>query len=163
MTTLEMEVKLMEYFKYRENYVIPNLTPLSKVVKFETDILSMTKRGYATGVEIKVSKSDLKNDLNKSHWRSYIKSGKSDVSRKRYFGRLKYFYYAVPPSLIEETEEQIPEWCGILTIGRRRKITEHRKAKLLYNYKHSKEEIYNVLRLGTMRIFSMKKKELKRK
>lgn len=164
MTTLEMEVKLMEYFDFRRNYVVPNLTRMSGLVRFETDILSITKSGYATGVEIKVSKSDLKNDLNKRHWKAYnrlINKGGVHVYKEKFFGKLKYFYYAVPPELVEDTEEQIPDWCGILTIGKRRKIIIHRKAEFLYNYKYSQNEIHNMLRLGSMRIYSMKKKELK--
>lgn len=165
MTTLEMEVKLMEHFRYEQNYVIPNLTRMSGVVGFETDILSMTKSGYATGVEIKISKSDLKNDLKKKHWVLYnkhFKMGNPEAYRRKFFGKLKYFYYATPPELIEDVENQVPDWCGILTVGERGRIVEHRKPSFLYKYKYSQKEINNILRLGTMRIFSMKKKELKR-
>src|SRR5699024_7195503 len=108
---------------------------------FELDILSVTKSGYATGVEIKVSKSDLKRDLKKRHWELYNNSRLENVEmyRKLYFGKLKYFYYAVPPELIEDAENQIPDWCGILTTGKWRKIKEHRKPEFLYNYKYSQE------------------------
>lgn len=169
MKTLEIELALMDYFDFRRNIVIPNITPMSATpINFETDMLSLTSKGYASGVEIKVSKQDLRRDLLKVQW-------KNEHLKELYFGMFKYFYYAVPEFLIEETEKQIPEWCGILRASYwesfkwinnekfhylKSTVSVHRKPKPLFNRKWTDSEMRKAMHLGTMRIYSLKKGRL---
>lgn len=165
MTCLEIEVKLMQEIGIRKNLIVCNVTPLSGLVRFETDLLSLSKSGYATGVEIKTSKSDLKNDLKKKQWKNLkrVYGGKSGL--ERYFEPYKYFYYAVPEDLVEETTNQVPNWCGIYSVGK--KVKEVRSAKQILSYdktrKWNDEDRLSLARLGAMRVLNMKKKELKYK
>lgn len=165
MTCLEIEIKLMQELNIRTNLIVCNVTPLSGLVRFETDLLSLSKSGYTTGVEIKTSKSDLKNDLKKRQWKNLEKvhAGKSGL--ERYFEPYKHFYYAVPEDLVEETKIQVPSWCGIYSVGKR--VKEVRKAKQILPYdktrKWSKDDRLSLARLGAMRVLNMKKKELKYK
>ena len=155
----------MQEIDIRKNLIVCNVTPLSGLVRFETDLLSLSKSGYATGVEIKTSKSDLKNDLKKKQWKNIERVYRGKTGLERYFEPYKYFYYAVPQDLVEETEAQVPDWCGIYAIGK--KVKEVRRAKQILSNdktrKWSKDDRLSLARLGTMRILNMKKKELKHK
>lgn len=155
----------MQELNIRTNLIVCNVTPLSRLVEFETDLLSLSKGGYATGVEIKTSKSDLKNDLKKRQWKNLTKQYMGKSVLERYFEPYKYFYYAVPEDLVEETEAQVPDWCGIYAIGKR--VKEVRKAKQILPYDKTRkwtiEDRLALARLGAMRVLNMKKKELKYK
>lgn len=156
MTTLEMQISVMNHFDIRRNLIVDNVTDMSLLVAFETDILVLSGSGYATGIEIKVSKGDLKNDLKKKQWKYLddFKAGKS--YHEIYFGAFKKFYYAVPEKLQEAALKQIPEWCGLLVCERYPKLEEVRSPKLLFNNKWSDKERYQLARLGTMRIYRNK-------
>lgn len=129
---------------------------------------TLTPKGYATGVEIKVSKQDLRRDIRKVQW-------KDRHLKERHFGMFKHFYYAVPDELVEETEKQIPEWCGILKacywqtfkwVNNVRIhylkpiISVHRKPHTLFNRKWTEEEMRKTMHLGTMRVYGLKKSKL---
>ena len=65
MKTLEMEIALMRKFDVRRNIIVPNICWGMNL--HECDLLSITKKGYATEIEIKVSKPDLRADRDKTH------------------------------------------------------------------------------------------------
>ncbi len=141
MTTLQIEIKLMLYFGFNKNYIVPNVHWGAGL--HECDLLVVTKSGYATEVEIKISKQDLKNDLKKKHCH---KSNK-----------IKALYFAVPEELVEFALENIPTRAGLLSVGLR--VNEIRKPELnKESIKWSDDEIFNLLRLGTMRIYTLKQR-----
>lgn len=171
MTTLEMEIELMKHFDIRRNIIVPNVTDMSGLVGFETDLLVLSKSGYATAIEIKVSKSDLKNDLKKNHIQrisnGWISEYNGQTAKERYFKNIKWFYYAVPEYLQEEALKQIPDFCGLLVAREYKhsginKVTflnpNNRPAQIIYNKKWSLEMQLKLARLGTMRILKYKNK-----
>ena len=164
-----MEIALMQHFGIRKNLIVPNVTDMSGLVSFETDILVLTKSGYATAIEIKVSKADLKNDLKKSHikhlgtsWRSY----QSKTAKQYYYQSLKHFFYAVPEHLAEYAKEQIPDFCGLLIAKQHGKLDGvpyisfinnlGHGADVLFKTKWTPEMHYDLARLGAMRIQGLK-------
>ena len=155
MTTLEVEIALMNHFDIRRNLIVPNITDWSALnIRFETDLLVLSKSNYATGIEIKVSKSDLKNDLKKKQWRI-----DNHFNRTHFFKPFKYFYYAVPDYLKDEALKQIPEWCGLITVYNGDYETEiTRNPQLLNKNKWTEQQRYQLARLGAMRILSLKTK-----
>ncbi|MCH7826995.1 MAG: hypothetical protein IIC75_03305 [Bacteroidetes bacterium] len=160
--TNKMEILLMNYFDIRRNLIVPCVTDRSDLTFFEIDLLVLSESKYATGIEIKVSKSDLQNDLNKKHIKKIneiLPTGGTYLHH--YFKNLKYFYYAVPEELKEDTLNQIPGWAGLLIAKKyvdEYHITEIRKPKLLFNTKWTDEMRYQLARLGTMRILTLKEK-----
>ena len=64
-TTLEMEIALARFINPRVNLVVPNVS--WGFFNHECDLISISKSGFATEYEIKVSKSDLKADKKKKH------------------------------------------------------------------------------------------------
>lgn len=167
MTTLEMEICLMRHFDIRQNLIVPCVTDLSLLTLFEIDLLVLSKSSYATAIEIKVSKADLKNDLKKNHISrlnaNNFMNGHS--YRDHYFKNLKYFYYAVPEELKDDAINQIPDFAGLLICKKvdwynngilTNRIIEVRKPHFLYSTKWTDKMRYDLARLGTMRILNLK-------
>ncbi len=117
-TCLDIELSIMNKFDFRTNLIVPNISNMMGIVAFETDKLIINKNGYATGFEIKTSKSDLKADFRKpQHTKiNEFRNGKSGL--ERYYGKLKYFYYAVPEDLKEEALKLIPDFCGLYCLSK---------------------------------------------
>lgn len=145
MKTIDIERHLFKYFKFTSNVVVLNITPLSTLVKFETDLISLTPARYATGVEIKVSLSDLKNDLKKRQYRC--------KDCMRYYNRFKYFYYVVPSTLVKDTIELVHPWIGVLEVGPKGGVRTRKKARKLHGPKWSVKDERHLLHLGCMRQF----------
>lgn len=153
MTTLEIEIALMDYFDFTRNYIIPGIRRSSGLLLFETDMFILTFKGYGTGIEIKVSKNDLFKDFKKRHVKYFIEG------KDFYYRYFKYFYYALDSSLLKYSDS-IPKEFGILECFKKNKkfiVSVFRKPKHLNNYKFSDKEIKDFLRLGTMRIYNLKK------
>lgn len=168
MRTIDLEIAAMGHFGVRQNLIVPNVSNMMGVVGFEADLLMISKSGYAHCIEIKVSKNDLKNDLKKKHINNLgemVWNGKSALDH--YYGKLKHFSYLVPEKIEETAINQIPEFAGLFiaykpyTAHSQKNIIcikEIRKPKKIFNYKWTLKEKYEVARLGTLRILSLKKK-----
>ena len=161
MKTIEMEIALMEYFNFRIGPIITNVSADSFLVNHECDILRLSASGYATEVEIKISKADLLADKKKKH--SHIDP------------RIKDFYFAVPKELEEFALSNIPDRAGLLVIRKIKidyvnivkgfhtveeyRVEKVRKCEKCKNpVKWSDKTINNLNRLGSMRIHTLKKK-----
>ena len=166
LTTLDMEVVMMDSINPRQNLVVTN--PhwglfLGNRAMHECDILYVTKSGYATEIEIKISKADLLKDKEKRHNHAH-----------NHIARL---YFAVPESLEELALQEIPERAGLYVVRQE----EVRYRKNIYtdeevhyfktvlscvreakrNQRAEKWSItdkYQLARLGTIRVWSLKKK-----
>jgi len=165
-STIEMEVAIMDYIGVRQNIVVPNVH--WAFFNHECDILSLTASGYATEIEIKISKADLKKDAEKKH--------------KHESTLLKYLYFAVPDYLVSFALENIPEMAGLMSVSRIKHCSEYKSSlnvfydvpKIRVNIvreaikdntakKWSEEQIKKLLRIGVMRILGLKRKILKYK
>ena len=155
MKTIDIELAIMNHFNFSQKLIVPNITNF--LLSFECDMFILSNSGYATGFEIKVSKNDLKNDLNKRHILGLGKQKNGKTGLEYYFGKFKYFNYAVPELLQEEAFKQIPSFCG-LYIAEEKTLQQVRQPKKLFNYKFTDKERYDVARLGAMRIYNLKRK-----
>lgn len=153
-TTIEIEARLAGHFNYRQNLIVPNISWGMDI--HECDLLIVSKNGYATEVEIKISRADLKKDANKKH------------NHEDRFNRIRRLYFAIPESL-SNCVEFIPERAGIIVLSRGKNYGEDylfckvlREAKINNTCrKFTEEERFNIARLGTMRIFGLKRKIIK--
>lgn len=135
-STLEIEVAIMGEFDYRANLIVPNITDQMGSLAFETDMLVLTKSGYAYGFEIKVSKSDLKADFKKKHHAQFdiVRNGKMGL--ERFYSKFKHFSYAVPSELREAAISLIPDFCGLYVFEKATyKLICIREPKKLFDYK----------------------------
>lgn len=148
--TPEMEIAVANYFNFRRNLIVPNVS--YGMLDYEADMVIVSNAGYATEVEIKVSASDLKKDAKKSH-----------KHRNKIIHKL---YFAIPEYL-EKYIDDIPSKAGILLvkpiIGRIGFMTSSfvncvRGPQLNNVPKWDDRKKAQLTRLSTMRIWSLKEK-----
>lgn len=159
--TIDIEIAMMEHLDYKTNVIVPNISwPMDGL--HECDLLSLSKTGYATEIEIKVSKADLLKDKEKRHRHNDI--------------LITYFYFAVPEILEDFALENIPKDAGLFVIRLETygyndpypyNVTKlracHVKAckKRSNSIKWDNSQRNKLMRLGTMRILRLKKKIVK--
>ncbi len=142
--TPEIELALANHLNIRANIIVPNIH--WGLLPYEVDLLVLSSKGYATEIEIKVSVSDLKADKLKKHDHS------SNL--------IKRLFFAMPLKM-QEHIKHVPAKAGILFVDDYGRVREHRKAKLnTAARKLTEKEIYQVLRLGNMRTWTLRKKLL---
>ena len=151
LTTLDMEIALMQYLGIRQNIAVPNVS--WGLLPYEADLVVLTKSNYATEIEIKVSKSDMVRDKKKNHEHD-----------SAYF---KYLYFAVPKELTEFALTIIPEKAGLLEVSKmdtRYWVRQARAPKRnLECVQWKAHERFKLAELGCMRILGLKKKVMKYK
>jgi hypothetical protein len=114
-------------------YTINNLY----VFSWESDYIAQTHSKYWYEVEVKISRSDFKNDFKKIDKHERLKSGSFCPN---------YFSYAVPEGLINI--EEIPEYAGLIYVNKEylniikpapkihtRKLIINLQDKFYYNWK----------------------------
>jgi len=151
-TAKQIEINLANYFNYRQNLIVPNIS--WGLLDYEADLLVLNKSGYITEIEIKVSKQDLIRDAEKRH------SHNSNL--------VKYLYFAIPDKLLPYID-YIPKKAGILVLSKNNDhyfekfcwylaVKKFREAeKNLHLIKVTDEKRYQLARLGAMRIWRLKK------
>ena len=154
-TTIEMEEKLARYFNPRQNIIVPNVSWGFYI--HECDLLVLRKSGHLLEIEIKISKADLKKDAEKSH------------KHIDYYDRVRELWFAIPDYL-QDCIEYIPERAGVIIVNKNHdwgtylNCKEIRQPKI--NTKAEKlceNEKLMLARLGTMRIWSLKRKIIEMK
>ena len=144
MKTIDMEIALSNYFNRRFNLIVPNVS--WGMFNHECDLIIMTPAGYASEVEIKISKADLVRDKFKRH---------NHESHK-----IKYLYFAVPEFLKDVVEEHIPQRSGILIVKKTNTwvgVRQIKKPTCISNpYKFTDRDRYQLARLGALRIWTLK-------
>jgi len=152
LTTLDIELAVADHFNYRENLIVPNVS-WGLGFSHELDVMILKPSGYAWEVEIKIDKSDLKNDLNKIHG--------------HHSNKIRRVYFALPDNLVECALEILPERFGILNFrtqyfqkhGAKQKLQtirvpkENRQARRL-----TEQEIKHLYELASMRTWTLKRK-----
>ena len=153
MKTIEVEIALMQYIGVNKYIIVPNVTHISGLVDFEVDLLSLSKQGYASRFEIKVSHQDLVADFKNIRHNNGLKK----------YTNLKYFSYAFPEEMLSKAEKLIDNNFGIYIIKKHNLmnnyfyVVEHRKPKIINNTKWSYEMQLKLAHLGCMRILNHKK------
>lgn len=151
----EIEVALAKYdrFNYIKNIVAFNVNGWGGKLPIwhECDMLILSKAGYLTEIEIKRSWTDFLADFKKRH---------SHESQ----GLIKYFFYAVPSSIVNKVIEYINNnniACnGVYSYTEELYIREHGvNSSATRNYrKLTLEERLELARYGAMRSVMLKKK-----
>jgi len=151
MKTLDIEIAIMQYIGIRQHLIVPNVSwgISSKTLSLhECDILSLSKSGYATEFEIKVSKYDLLKDKEKWHGHSHE--------------YIADFFFVVPEKLKDIALFNIPERAGLFVANKVIQdgciyVEQERACKRNVNaIKWTDEDRYKLARLGTMRILKLK-------
>lgn len=151
-TSSDIEKAVARMFDIRKNLIVPNISWGLNL--HECDLLIINGNGYATEVEIKVSKADLKADLHKKH---------GHISK-----RIKHLYYALPEELIDFALEILPNHVGIIKCFRisetnlRVDAVRVRRPKSINEFiKMPEEDVYRAAFLGVMRYWNLRFQEPK--
>lgn len=157
LTLAQIELGIANYFNYRTNIVVPNVS--WGLLNHEADLIVMSNAGYLTEIEIKRSWSDFLADFRKSHTHD------DDL--------ISWYYYAVPKSISQKCRERLSEidprkkwglleysefdgWCYVDLVYYPNNKTEHLTRKKL-----SSKDQFQFARLGAMRTWSLKNKIIK--
>jgi hypothetical protein len=149
-TARDIEVAVSNHFDYRRNLIVPNVS--SGLGIHECDLLILSDAGYATEVEIKISRGDLLRDKAKDHGHH------SDI--------IKAFWFAVPEALSDYALARIPEEAGLLAVRdcadaqvsySRHRVHVVRPAVIRQHSRaFTSAERYQLARLGLMRYWTLR-------
>lgn len=149
MRAIDVEIAVVNLFGHRRTVMVPNVY-WGLGLRHEADLICLDPQGRFTEVEIKVSKSDLKADLRKTHnhWSSII-------------SRL---VYAMPEELIPVAKQILPRHAGLISVQYQPAGKTTLKMPVAYwvriskhnSLRPSQNQIQDFMRLGCMRIWSLK-------
>lgn len=108
-TALDIQLALWRDLQSANQLVMPNYTPKDW---WECDVMSVTKAGFWTEFEIKLSVQDFRADRKKERRKSTGVENKHLALAQR-IGCPNNFYYVVPSSIADKVV--IPEWAGLMT------------------------------------------------
>lgn len=148
MNIKDIELAIAKYFNYRQNIIVPNIS--WGLHLHECDLLVLSKSGYATEVEIKISKSDLIKDKFKKH--------------KHLSDKIRRLFFAMPIDLYNIIKDDkdvmvaLPKKAGIVVVysnGRCEKIVRAKTVALARKF--NDKEVQKLLHLGIMRTWNLRK------
>lgn len=144
-TTPEVEIAVARWLcGSGRRIVVPNVS--WGLLRYEADLLTLTKSGYAWEVEIKISRGDLLRDKKKQF------NHNSD--------KVRLLWFAIPEKL-ESSIPDIPKRAGVLIVYRSGIVAEMRQPEVNKNArKLTEKEQFQLARLGALRVWGMKKKLL---
>jgi len=121
------EQKIQEALKHQisqPRFLLNNLY----VFGWESDVLHLTKSGYWYEFEIKITKSDFKNDFkHKTNKHLNILKNKDNTRKPNYFS------YVVPENMV--TVEEVPEYVGLIYVGEYGRLKTIKEAPKLHKEK----------------------------
>jgi hypothetical protein len=159
---IDIELAIFRLYDIRQHVIVPNVSDQMCLVPFETDMLVLTQSSYATGFEIKVSKSDLLADLKKKQYTRFKDKENGNLLQELYYAKkFKYFYYAVPKKLEETALSIIPDFVGLYVYEnfeypKTPTFKCVKEAKKLKTESWREKDKVELMRLGCMRIHSLK-------
>jgi len=116
-TKTEVEIALY-YWLLRKN--VPVIAPNVYILQGEQDMLAISKAGYASEFEIKMTRADYKADFKKTTYVSGVQlkhdvlSGK--IQPEEPWQAPKYFWFVVPEGVVNEAD--IPPYAGLMYVHR---------------------------------------------
>lgn len=143
-TSAEIEIAVAAYFGARTHIIVPNVS--WGMFGYELDLCILNNKSfYASEVEIKTSKFDLKRDCKKSH--------QHDLN----YNMIKNLWFAMPEKL-ECCADLVPTKAGILLVSPKSVVREIRKPQPnRIARKWTVQKAYELARLGTLRVWDLKR------
>ena len=144
-TADDVEIAVTKFLDPRKNLIIPNVS-WGFFKWHEADILVIRPSMWAAEIEIKVSRQDIKKDLDKKHHHKDK--------------RIRELWFAVPEELSDD--ENIPACAGIISVSEHRGRRFCKRKRLPVADKSARKitaaEQETLLRLSYFRVISLKEK-----
>lgn len=162
MTTSEMEYAVSRMFDVRTHLIVPNIS--WGLLNYEADVLVVRiATGYCLEFEIKRSFSDYVQDFNKHKWqKARLSDWKTGLHKQ-----IKEFYYVFPNTLWEKRRDAIeavlPDFAGVIICTKDQPYNFAYATTVVNCTVNSlavplkSKVMFNVARLGTMRIWNLKR------
>ena len=143
------------------------ITPNVQYYAWESDLLTVTPQGHVCEVEIKISRSDLKQDLLKpKHHQGMLQDGAflnklvgvsptlceaRELARQREGAtecrRPTYFCFAMPCEIYRRPRPMVlPSYAGIYTVDEEGRVFEERRPIQLHQQRLSTEDLLDLAR-----------------
>lgn len=146
-TAQDVELAVANFFGIRTCVMVPNVSwGLFRDHNHEADMVMLRPSGWADEIEIKVSASDIKADLRKHRGAGHCRPE-----------LIRFLWFAVPEALA--TCEYIPAYAGILAMFETGKTIRVIRPAAINpgSRKLTNAEQFKLLRLGCMRVWTLKK------
>jgi len=105
----ELQTAALEWMRYDKQYPLVALE--RGTVSGTPDVFGVHKNRFTTEIEIKISVSDFRANRKKEH----VIRRESGVYRNSYIPN--YFYYLVPPELVDKIRPEVEAQNGLMTLG----------------------------------------------
>lgn len=145
--------------RYLQYFVCPGFTPRGW---WECDVAEVSKSGYLTEYEVKVSVQDFIKDASKDRRKSgcgpRTRETKHELLAQGHKRGPTRFFYVTPPGLLDL--DRIPDWAGLIELPltrhsiRYRNLRYKKMAPTLHRTKFPEEEIERARRNMAMRYLS---------
>jgi len=152
------------------------ITPNAHLYAWESDLLTVTQQGHVCEVEIKISRSDLRNDLLKAkHSQGMLLNGslfakgtgvgltaaEAFEDARRSAGatacrRPNYFCFAMPCAVYRATPAlRLPPYAGVYTVDEQGRVFEERRPIQLHTERIARTDLLALARKMHQRYWSM--------
>ena len=132
------------------------ITPNVFLYAWESDLLTVSPQGHVHEIEIKTSRSDLKNDMRKpKHGEGLLLKGtlletgndKPDTKTKGLIRRPNYFSFAMPCDIHRRPRRlALPAYAGVYTVDEHGRVREERPPVLLHHERISTRQLFLLAR-----------------
>lgn len=155
LTARDLQLAFFRYERDRYQLLVPNT-----FIKdwFECDIIGVRESGYVDEIEVKISKSDFKEDfkkkirVDKNHC---LAEESTDMKTRGYFmnkhraiqnseSPINYYWMIFPEGVV--SLDEVPEEYGVMYVNDKKRLSVARQAKRLHNRKADQDFKYNCLR-----------------
>lgn len=122
------------------------ITPNALLYAWESDLLTVTPAGHVCEVEIKVSRNDLKNDLQKpKHSAGLLLNGEGPYGAR--VARPNYFCFAMPCRVWRlQPPVPVPRYAGVYTVDEQGRVFEERPPLQLHAARIGTDELLALAR-----------------
>lgn len=150
-TAKDIQIAVFRYMRDAYSILVPNVNPASWA---ECDLLGVRKSDYVEELEVKISRSDFKNDAKKT---VVVQNGDKYPTMLKYealergLAPINYFSYVVPAGLLEPNE--VPDFAGLIYIAPGGYPHRVKKAKLLHKRKATYEDKFHYIKTMPFRVW----------